>query len=210
MRLIKDSVLLEVFTVFMKANLIKSSLFNNISIPEVFLSSILPRLSGDSVKLYLYILYLADKGLSFTQKDLMTSLSFAQDQLNGCLLELESQDLIIKSKDSISINNISEMKLHSIYRPIESLTPSETSNNKERIAAIEKLSPNPEITRFKGLGEISPQEFKGFINEDIRLEEVTLENAHNLKEILRFYMGDNTDDRRQYIVDNLRIEEDLA
>ena len=59
-------------------------------------------------------------------------------------------------------------------------------------------------------GEISPAEFKGFIGEDIRLEEVTLENAHNLKEILRFYMGDNTDDRRQYIVDNLRIEEDLA
>lgn len=130
----------------MKANLIKSSLFNNISIPEVFLSSILPRLSGDSVKLYLYILYLADKGLSFTQKDLMTSLSFAQDQLNGCLLELESQDLIIKSKDSISINNISEMKLHSMYRPIESLTPSETSNNKERIAAIDTIN----ALHFKG------------------------------------------------------------
>ena len=67
-----------------------------------------------------------------------------------------------------------------------------------------------DISRFKGLGEISPSEFKNFIGDDIRLEEVTLENAHNLKEILRFYMGDNTDDRRQYIVDNLRIEEDLA
>ena len=80
----------------------------------------------------------------------------------------------------------------------------------ERDRAVKQLGRNPEITRFKGLGEISPAEFKGFIGEDIRLEEVTLENAHNLKEILRFYMGDNTDDRRQYIVDNLRIEEDLA
>ena len=80
----------------------------------------------------------------------------------------------------------------------------------ERGRAVKQLGRNPEITRFKGLGEISPSEFKAFIGEDIRLEDVTLENAHNLKEILRFYMGDNTDDRRQYIVDNLRIEEDLA
>ena len=80
----------------------------------------------------------------------------------------------------------------------------------ERDQAVKQLGRNPEITRFKGLGEISTSEFKNFIGEDIRLEEVTLENAHNLKDILRFYMGDNTDDRRQYIVDNLRIEEDLA
>ncbi|MCQ2363981.1 MAG: type IIA DNA topoisomerase subunit B [Akkermansia sp.] len=80
----------------------------------------------------------------------------------------------------------------------------------ERDAAVKQLGRNPEITRFKGLGEISPAEFKGFINEDIRLEKVTLEHAHNLKDMLRFYMGDNTDDRRQYIVDNLIIEEDLA
>ncbi len=80
----------------------------------------------------------------------------------------------------------------------------------ERDRAIRQLGKNPEITRFKGLGEISPQEFKGFIDEDIRLQPVTLENAHNLRELLRFYMGDNTDDRRQYIIDNLRIEEDPA
>lgn len=80
----------------------------------------------------------------------------------------------------------------------------------ERDKAVKQLGKSPEITRFKGLGEISPSEFKNFIGEDIRLEEVTLENSHNLKEILRFYMGDNTDTRRQYIVDNLRIEEDLA
>ena len=80
----------------------------------------------------------------------------------------------------------------------------------ERDKAVKQLGRSPEITRFKGLGEISPTEFKNFIGEDIRLEEVTLENTHNLKDILRFYMGDNTDSRRQYIVDNLRIEEDLA
>ncbi len=80
----------------------------------------------------------------------------------------------------------------------------------ERDKAVKELGRNPEITRFKGLGEISPQEFKSFINEDIRLEEVTLENARRLRDLLRFYMGENTPDRRQYIMDNLRIEEDPA
>ncbi len=80
----------------------------------------------------------------------------------------------------------------------------------ERDRAVDKLGKNPEITRFKGLGEISPSEFKNFIGENIRLQSVTLENAHNLRDVLRFYMGDNTDARRQYIIDNLRIEEDLA
>ena len=80
----------------------------------------------------------------------------------------------------------------------------------ERDKAVKQLGKNPEITRFKGLGEISPQEFKGFIGEDIRLEPVSLENAKRLRDLLRFYMGENTTDRRQYIMDNLRIEEDLA
>ncbi|MBR5213630.1 MAG: type IIA DNA topoisomerase subunit B [Akkermansia sp.] len=80
----------------------------------------------------------------------------------------------------------------------------------ERDKAVKALGRNPEITRFKGLGEISPQEFKGFINEDIRLEPVSLENAKRLRDLLRFYMGENTTDRRQYIMDNLRIEEDPA
>ena len=80
----------------------------------------------------------------------------------------------------------------------------------ERDRAVKKIGKSPEITRFKGLGEISPEEFKNFIGEDIRLQAVTLENAHNLREVLRFYMGDNTDDRRRYIIDNLRIEEDPA
>lgn len=80
----------------------------------------------------------------------------------------------------------------------------------ERDKAVQQLGKSPEITRFKGLGEISPSEFKNFIGEDIRLETVTLEHEHNLKEILRFYMGDNTAERKQYIIDNLRIEEDPA
>ncbi len=80
----------------------------------------------------------------------------------------------------------------------------------ERDKAVRSLGRNPEITRFKGLGEISPQEFKGFIGEDIRLEPVSLENAKRLRDLLRFYMGENTSDRRQYIMDNLRIEEDPA
>lgn len=80
----------------------------------------------------------------------------------------------------------------------------------ERDKAVKQLGKNPEITRFKGLGEISPQEFEGFIGEDIRLEPVSLENAKRLRDLLRFYMGENTVDRRQYIMDNLRIEEDLA
>ncbi|MCI5583832.1 MAG: toprim domain-containing protein, partial [Anaeroplasma sp.] len=80
----------------------------------------------------------------------------------------------------------------------------------ERDRAVRTLGKSPEITRFKGLGEISPAEFKNFIGEDIRLEPVSLDNAHNLRDILRFYMGDNTDERRRYIIENLRIEEDPA
>lgn len=78
----------------------------------------------------------------------------------------------------------------------------------ERDKAVAELGKNPEITRFKGLGEISPKEFKNFIGPDIRLERVSLDNAHNIKEILSFYMGDNTEERKQYIIDHLRVELD--
>jgi topoisomerase-4 subunit B len=80
----------------------------------------------------------------------------------------------------------------------------------ERDAAIKELGPNPEITRFKGLGEISPDEFKNFINQNIRLEPVTLRKADNVAELLEFYMGKNTPDRQDFIIDNLRIEEDVV
>lgn len=78
----------------------------------------------------------------------------------------------------------------------------------EREAAIAELGKTPEITRFKGLGEISPNEFKEFIGENIRLDAVSLDNAHNLTEMLSFYMGDNTEFRKQYIIENLRVEVD--
>ena len=80
----------------------------------------------------------------------------------------------------------------------------------ERIKAIEELGPNPEITRFKGLGEISPDEFKHFIGKDMRLEQVSLRKTDLVKELLEFYMGKNTMERQNFIMDNLVIEEDLA
>ena len=81
--------------------------------------------------------------------------------------------------------------------------------DEERIAAIEKLGPNPEITRFKGLGEISPDEFRNFIGKDMRLELVSLRKTDAVKELLEFYMGKNTMERQNFIINNLVIEEDL-
>jgi topoisomerase-4 subunit B len=70
------------------------------------------------------------------------------------------------------------------------------------------LGKNPEITRFKGLGEISPDEFKYFIGEDIRLEPVLMSKSKSIEEILTFYMGKNTPERQGFIIDNLKVEED--
>ena len=78
----------------------------------------------------------------------------------------------------------------------------------ERIKAIEELGPNPEITRFKGLGEISPDEFKHFIGKDMRLEQVSLRKTDLVKELLEFYMGKNTMERQNFIIQNLVIEDD--
>ena len=82
-------------------------------------------------------------------------------------------------------------------------------SEEDRLTAIEKLSPNPEITRFKGLGEISPDEFRNFIGKDMRLEQVTLRKTDAVKEMLEFYMGKNTMERQNFIINNLVIEEDL-
>jgi topoisomerase-4 subunit B len=80
----------------------------------------------------------------------------------------------------------------------------------ERLAALEELKPNPEITRFKGLGEISPDEFKYFIGDDIRLDPVTLpERPKTIEELLTFYMGKNTPDRQEFIIKNLRYVADI-
>ncbi len=81
--------------------------------------------------------------------------------------------------------------------------------DEERVKAILKVGSNPEITRFKGLGEISPDEFKHFIGNSIRLDPVILNRDASISDILSFYMGKNTPTRQNFIIDNLRVEEDI-
>ncbi|MBD0726658.1 DNA topoisomerase IV [Flavobacterium sp. L1I52] len=81
-------------------------------------------------------------------------------------------------------------------------------SEEERVAAIEKLKPKPEITRFKGLGEISPNEFQHFIGEDIRLDPVMMDKNTSVEQLLSFYMGKNTPDRQDFIIKNLKVEVD--
>ncbi|HJN53914.1 MAG TPA: toprim domain-containing protein, partial [Flavobacteriaceae bacterium] len=92
-------------------------------------------------------------------------------------------------------------------------------NNKETIycysedekrKAMDKIKTNPEITRFKGLGEISPDEFKFFIGDNIKLDPVMLDNDMSIDELLQFYMGKNTPDRQSFIIDNLKVELDIV
>jgi len=83
-------------------------------------------------------------------------------------------------------------------------------DEKEKRAAVEKLGGNPEITRFKGLGEISPDEFGEFIGDEIRLEPVMQREDTSIEKLLSFYMGKNTPDRQKFIIDKLRVEKDLA
>ncbi|MDR1746418.1 MAG: type IIA DNA topoisomerase subunit B [Tannerella sp.] len=83
-------------------------------------------------------------------------------------------------------------------------------SEEERINAIKELGKNPEITRFKGLGEISPDEFKHFIGKDIRLDPVSIKKEDLIKEMLEFYMGKNTMDRQNFIIRNLVVEEDIV
>ncbi len=81
-------------------------------------------------------------------------------------------------------------------------------SDEERLKAITELGPDPEITRFKGLGEISPEEFSGFIGPDIRLEQVTLHKNDQVQKLLEYYMGKNTMERQNFIIENLVVEED--
>ena len=83
-------------------------------------------------------------------------------------------------------------------------------SEEQKISAISKLGGNPEITRFKGLGEISPDEFKNFIGKKIRLDPVSLSRSDAVADLLAFYMGKNTPERQNFIIDNLRVEEDLV
>ena len=82
-------------------------------------------------------------------------------------------------------------------------------SDEERQQAIKALGPDPEITRFKGLGEISPEEFAHFIGQDMRLEQVTLHKTDQVQKLLEYYMGKNTMERQNFIIDNLVIEEDI-
>ncbi len=82
-------------------------------------------------------------------------------------------------------------------------------SEEERIDAITKLKSNPEITRFKGLGEISPNEFKHFIGDNIRLDPIMLDEGMSIEDLLSFYMGKNTPDRQNFIIENLKVELDL-
>lgn len=82
-------------------------------------------------------------------------------------------------------------------------------SDEEKESAIKELGANPEITRFKGLGEISPDEFKNFIGKEIRLDPVNIKKGDSIADLLEFYMGKNTPDRQQFIIENLRIEEEV-
>jgi len=81
-------------------------------------------------------------------------------------------------------------------------------NNYEKQTAVETLGGKPEITRFKGLGEISPKEFGLFIGESMRLEPVIIRGKTSVKELLTYYMGKNTEERQKFIIENLRFEKD--
>ena len=83
-------------------------------------------------------------------------------------------------------------------------------NNTDKQNAIKSLGNNPEITRFKGLGEISPNEFKEFISDNIKLEPIILREKSKIIDLLTFYMGKNTLERQNFIIDKLRVERDIA
>jgi len=80
----------------------------------------------------------------------------------------------------------------------------------EKQAAVRKLGNKPEITRFKGLGEISPEEFARFIGPEMRKQPVIIEQGEHVQQLLEYYMGKNTQERQEFIIDNLRVELDLA
>ncbi len=117
-----------------------SSLFNNILVPEVFISQVLPGLSGDSVRLYLYLLYLVGRGQSFSLKNLMSELRLNQDSLDACLVELQTAELLVRSADAITLNCLSEIKLHAMYRPVEAVSPSQVPGSGSRAEAIDTIN----------------------------------------------------------------------
>jgi topoisomerase-4 subunit B len=81
--------------------------------------------------------------------------------------------------------------------------------DQERMDAIKQLGPKPEITRFKGLGEISPDEFAQFIGKDMKLEPVVLSRESTIQQLLEYYMGKNTSERQEFIIGNLKLEKNI-
>ena len=96
------------------------------------------------------------------------------------------------------------------YEKHGKMMPDNWKEKIEKHDAIERLSPKPEITRFKGLGEISPNEFKNFIGENMRLDPIIINKDTSIEKLLSFYMGKNTPDRQQFIIDNLKVELDIV
>jgi topoisomerase-4 subunit B len=129
------------------------------------------------------------------------------------LFRVRNRRTKIRNKQVLTDEDIKNSNLKSQNSNLKSQTKSDfitryCYSEEERQKAISDLGPDPEITRFKGLGEISPEEFAGFIGPDIRLEQVTLHKTDQVQKLLEYYMGKNTMERQNFIIDNLVIEED--
>ena len=118
------------------------------------------------------------------------------------LFRVRNKKTKIKNKKAIEDASVTNKKSEFITRYCYS--------DEERQQAIQELGPDPEITRFKGLGEISPEEFVHFIGPDMRLEQVTLHKNDQVAKLLEYYMGKNTMERQNFIIDNLVVEKDIA
>ena len=123
------------------------------------------------------------------------------------LFRVRNRRTKIKNKQVITDEDTKLSTLNSQQKKTDFITRY-CYSEEERLKAIADLGPDPEITRFKGLGEISPEEFAGFIGPDIRLEQVTLHKTDQVQKLLEYYMGKNTMERQNFIIDNLVIEED--
>ena len=116
------------------------------------------------------------------------------------LPELAVVDWMLPERSGLEVCRILRNKKETIY----------CYSDIEKHDAIERLSPKPEITRFKGLGEISPNEFKNFIGENMRLDPIIINKDTSIEKLLSFYMGKNTPERQSFIIDNLKIDLDKA
>ena len=123
------------------------------------------------------------------------------------LFRVRNRRTKIKNKKVLAESQLAEAQQTSKNKKSDFITRY-CYSEEERLKAISELGPDPEITRFKGLGEISPEEFAGFIGPDIRLEQVTLHKTDQVQKLLEYYMGKNTMERQNFIIDNLVIEED--